>query len=61
MWFFWVIKTKLSVVWLNQHNIFTERGVMWLMGDNISINYASVLFFPLGCYIPQLRVAPMDL
>ena len=49
-------KTKLSVVWLNQHNILIESGVMWLMGVNISINYASVWFFPLGCYIPQSRV-----
>ena len=29
---------------------------MWLMGVNISINYASVWFFPLGCYIRQSRV-----
>ena len=26
------------------------------MRVNISINYASVWFFPLGCYIPQSRV-----
>ena len=49
-------KTQLSVVWLNQHNIFLEMGVMWIMEVNISINYASVWFFPLGCYIPQSRV-----
>ena len=49
-------KTKLSVVWLNQDNIFIERWVMWLMGVNISINWASVWFFPPGCYIPQSRV-----
>ena len=49
-------KTKLAVVWLNQHNIFLEMGVMWIMEVNISINYASVWFFPLGCYIPQSRV-----
>ena len=44
------------MVWLNQHNIFLEMGVMWIMEVNISINYASVWFFPLGCYIPQSRV-----
>ena len=34
---------------------------MWLMGVNISINYASVCFFPLGCYIRQSRVFPFFL
>ena len=49
-------KTELSVVWLNQHNIFIERWVMWLMGVNIFINCASVWFFSHGCYIQHSRV-----